>query len=734
MSLAPGTVYDQSDMTPDYEGESSGRVPMLTAGDVVSMLRRRTLLIFLLTIFFSLLAIGGFAIAWIYFPGFRSDCLIECISNIPETELSTGQDVPREEEHARFVMSQAVLPKSPTVLSETLKVSAVRETNWFKSIEANEHLLRLTEQLGAAPVRGTNFIRVSIECKDPRDPAVIVNEVVNQWLSSVKRRTAENFASKALQDAQEQQSLLDKQVESKRASLAELAARLPAGAVDNPANNIVAQNVSQYAQQVAQLGLELAQLAQYRQVYNDPTGVAVTAEDRAIVEQDPQIAELARALFLLEQQKTADLETYGPAHKVIKQIVAQITATSEKLASRRQEVLQQRRNDIREAANAAYANTQHALLLAQENVARAEAEMQDQDDLLRQYRTLEQDIEQDLLYRVQLEEFIKSRSRVVRRQAAVNVNVVQPASDPLEQNSPSIFLLPFGIFLALILPMAIAIGLELLDKSVRSPLDISRHLDVALLGVIPDTDDEEVSIERVETAVRDAPRSMVAEAFRRVRANLQFSCPVDRQRVVMVTSPLPDDGRTTVAVNLAMTIAQSGRRVLLIDANFRRPHLDKIFSKTTEEGLSNLLIGEGQLDRAISRSDVPNLDLLFAGRVPPNPAELLGNNYFHALLKEARTRYDQLIIDTPPVLLASDAAVLASAADGVILVLRAKANSRGVAKRAMGLLSDVGAHIFGAVLNAAQVTRGGYFREQLRSYYDYQVDVGSSPSELPKDV
>ncbi len=734
MSIAPKTVHNQLGLPIEHDGGGEGHAPVPTIGDMVSMLRRRTLLIFLLTILFSLMSIGGFAVWWKYFPGFRSECLIECISNIPETELSTGQDVPREEEHARFVMSQAVLLKSQTVLAEALKVNAVRETSWYKDIDDNQHLLILTEELSASPVRGTNFIKVSILCKNPNDPAVIINEVVTQWLSSVKRRSAENFASKALQDAQEQQTLLDRQIESKRASLAELASRLPAGAVDNPANNIVAQNVAQYGAQVAQIGLELSQLAQYRQIYNDPSGVAVTAEDRSIVELDPQVAELSRALFLLEQQKTADLETYGPSHKVIRQIDAQIDASDEKLSSRRQEVLLQRRNDIREATNAAYANSQHSLLEVQEKVARAEAAMQDQDDLLRKYRTLVEEIKQLLIYRVQLEEFIKSRSRVVRRQAAVNVNVVQPAANPLEQTSPSIFLLPFGIFLSILLPMVIAIGLEFLDKSVRSPQDVSRHLDVALLGVIPDTDDEEVSIDRVETAVRDSPRSMIAEAFRQVRANLQFSCPSEHRRVVMVTSPLPDDGRTTIAVNLAMATAQAGRKVLLIDANFRRPCLDKIFNVTTQDGLSKLLIGEGKLESAVCRTDVANLDVLLAGRVPPNPAELLGSTHFQTLIKDALSTYDQLIIDTPPLLLASDAAVLASAADGVILVIRATANSRGIARRALGLLSDVGAHMFGAVLNAAPVTRGGYFREQLRTYYDYQVEVGSSTTGLPKDA
>jgi capsular exopolysaccharide synthesis family protein len=244
-----------------------------------------------------------------------------------------------------------------------------------------------------------------------------------------------------------------------------------------------------------------------------------------------------------------------------------------------------------------------------------------------------------------------------------------------------------------------------------------------MLGLIPHTDDEEVAIERIETAVRDVPRSMVAEAFRRTRTNLQFSAPAESQRSIVVTSPRPDDGKTTVACNLAMAVAQGGRRVLLVDANFRRPRLTHIFENSPDKGLSNLLIGDGTLSSSAVQTNVPMLDLLGSGPTPPNPVELLNSEPARALLVEAIGKYDQVIIDTAPVLLASDALVLGPAVDGVILVVRAKLNSRGIARRACGLLTDVGAHLFGAVLNAAQVTRGGYFREQLRAYYDYQADV-----------
>lgn len=722
MTTMPTTVQERFTLPVSYTsmGGEGGGAP--TAGDIAGMIRRRMVLIVVLFLLFSGLAVGGF-LAWrTYFPGYRSECLIECISNIPETELTIDQERLKQEEHERFVLSQALLLESPTILSEVLKVNAVRETAWYRSVKNNEHLLALTDAITAAPVRGTNFLRVSMEYGNRHDPAVIVNEVVRQWHDAVRRRAAEDFALRALQDAEEEERKLDKAIEEKRGELKRMSMRLPAGAPLNPANNITAQQVSQYGEQVAKLTLELSQLEQYRTIYNDPQGVAVTAEDRALVEQDPQVGELARMVFLLQQQLAADERNLGTGHRSVRQLKLQLGAGEEKLAALRAVKLRERRNDIRDATNTAYANTQHSLFLAQENLARAEAELQDQDQLLFSYNALTSEIEQETTYKLKLSDYVKSRSRVIRQQTAVRVNIAQPAIEPLEKSSPSFLLLPVGIFLAMLMSVGLALGIEVLDKSVRTSQDISRYLDIGMLGAVPDTDDEEVAIKQVETAVRDAPRSMVAEAFRRIRTNLQYSAPAERQRSLLVTSPRPDDGKTTIACNLAIAIAQGGRHVLLIDANFRRPQVHRLFGTTHALGLSNVLVVERTMEECIVQTATPLLDVLGSGPVPPNPAELLGGDACRALLKQATVKYDQVIIDAAPVLLSSDALIMSTAVDGVILVVRAKASSRGVARRASGLLTNVGARLFGAILNAAQVRRGGYFREQLRDYYDYQAD------------
>jgi capsular exopolysaccharide synthesis family protein len=223
---------------------------------------------------------------------------------------------------------------------------------------------------------------------------------------------------------------------------------------------------------------------------------------------------------------------------------------------------------------------------------------------------------------------------------------------------------------------------------------------------------------------------MIAEAFRSIRTSLQFSAPADRQRTIIITSPSPEDGKTTVAVNLAMSLAQGGRRVLLVDANFRRPGLQLLYPPAGDTGLSNILVGDADLESAVRPTDVGNLDLLLSGPIPPNPAERLDSPQMQELLAQAVARYDQVLIDAPPVLLATDASLLATKVDGAILVCRANENSRGAAQRARDLLLKVNAHLFGAILNAAQTRRGGYFREQMSVFYDYQPE--KALEEKPK--
>jgi capsular exopolysaccharide synthesis family protein len=687
------------------------------------MLRRRLVLIVFLGVFFSGLAIGGFFLWWYVFPGYRSDSLIEMISNIPASELSLDHDRLRREEHEAFVNSQSTLLKSPRVLSKALTLTSVQETSWFKSIKDNRQLVRLIEELRASPVRGTMLLKVSMECREKEDAMVIVDAVVDQWHQSVKESSTQMFTAEALKSARSEKANLEGQILDNRNALKKIHRDLVPGMLEDPVNNIVHERARTNAEQIEIQEMELAMLEEYQAIYNDPSGVAISAEDRAMVEQDPQIFQTQSQLDLLELTLASEKPKFGENHPMIVQLKAQITAAQETLDNQRfiknREVRAARIEQVNTAVDAA----RQALLVLREDQAQAEALLQDQSRLLLEYTLIEKDIEKNEERLLALEDHISGLDRVQRQQSAIRVNIAQRATRPLERSSPSLLYLPAGVFFAMMGAVGIGLTVEFLDKSVRTSQDIVRHLELAMLGAVPDIDDEEVKIKRIETAVADAPRSMMAEAFRRIRTNLQFSAPADRQRTVLVTSPRPEDGKTTVACNLAAALAQSGRRVLLVDANFRRPGLAATFGKPRSAGLSNLLVGEGTLSSFVVKTDLPMMDLLSSGPVPPNPAELIGGERTQAFLAEAMEKYDQIIIDSAPVLLASDALSLSTMVDGVILVVRANQNSRGVARRACRLFAGVNAHVFGAVLNAARVTGGGYYREQLRTYYDYQMDA-----------
>jgi capsular exopolysaccharide synthesis family protein len=284
--------------------------------------------------------------------------------------------------------------------------------------------------------------------------------------------------------------------------------------------------------------------------------------------------------------------------------------------------------------------------------------------------------------------------------------------------------------LALLAALGLAFVREFTDQALRTPLDIARYGHISVLGCVPLLDDEEADIEDVALATRRAPQSLVAEAFRQIRAHLMFSGPLESQRTLLVTSPRPEDGKTAVAINLAVAFAQGNQRVLLVDCNFRRPDIRTAFKNAHSDGLSNVLADRGPFAEVVCHTEVPNLDVLTSGPMPPNPAELLGSALMRELIASARKSYDRIILDGPPCLLISDALVLAMQADAVVLVARAGSSSKGALRRAREQLGKINARVIGAVLNGVQARPGGYFRQQYREFYDYTSEE-VVPRELP---
>lgn len=213
--------------------------------------------------------------------------------------------------------------------------------------------------------------------------------------------------------------------------------------------------------------------------------------------------------------------------------------------------------------------------------------------------------------------------------------------------------------------------------------------------------------------ITDNPKSGVAEAYRAVRTNIQFYNVGDKLRRLLVTSAGPSEGKSTTLSNLAITFAQAGNRVIVIDADLRRPYLHRIFQVSNLRGLTSALVGNATLEEVILGTNVPSLEIIPSGPIPPNPSEMLGSTRMQEFLDQLADHADIIIIDSPPVVAVTDAAVLAQVVDGVILVASAGLVTRDMAQRAKAQLEAVKAKILGVVLNGVKDEGAGYY------YYYY---------------
>jgi succinoglycan biosynthesis transport protein ExoP len=300
---------------------------------------------------------------------------------------------------------------------------------------------------------------------------------------------------------------------------------------------------------------------------------------------------------------------------------------------------------------------------------------------------------------------------------------------PLEPSVPSFPKLANtmagAIMAGLGLSLSIAFLRELTDTTVRSPRDIVRVGQMTILGMVPhEADDPQSTGARLPLVIFEAPHSIMAEQLRQVRTRLQHAASLDTTRSILVTSPSPGDGKSTIAVNLAAGLALNGRRILLIDANFRRPELHRIFGIGNEVGFGDVLNDVNTFASAVRETSVPNLSVMPSGAKPNNSTELLESQLLLDAIERALEEYDHVIFDSGPMLFVSESVALAPRVDGVVTVVRARSSSRGVLLRMRDGLRQVKAEHLGVVLNGVRTQAGGYYGRSIKTYYEYQNNEG----------
>lgn len=331
------------------------------------------------------------------------------------------------------------------------------------------------------------------------------------------------------------------------------------------------------------------------------------------------------------------------------------------------------------------------------------------------------------LYAVLLEQLKEADLR--RMMNTNNIRMVDIATEPKDPIAPRVSVnVAVSLLAALILGVVLAALREQLDNTLKTPEDVEQKLQATFLGLLPEiADDDQPGVKKPgrkrarrlntelppELLVHERPTSGLAEAARALRTNLMFMNPDHPYRRLLVTSAAPSEGKTTVATSIAISLAQGGQKVCIIDCDLRRPRLHRIFDRAGDIGLMNAIVGEVRADEVAKPTMIPNLYCVPCGPIPPNSADVVASDKFRKFLDDLSKHFDRLVLDSPPVIAVTDSAIVSTLVDGVVFVVRAFKSNATVSASGLRTLRDVDAPIAGAVLNAVNLNRHEY------SYYQY---------------
>jgi polysaccharide biosynthesis transport protein len=644
----------------------------------------------------------------------------ETVSSQPQEEVPLANSSSPQAAASQDMTEAKRLAPYVETLQKSLKVEPVRES-------------RLS-------VKETRLIDLSFKHSDPESAAKIVNTIADIFVASNFERRSESNTSTA-DFLQKRIADLQSEIRQREEELANYAKNHEILSLDQSQNTVVERLAGLNRQLLeAENERKLAEAA-YRAALAPGAAEAISEESNAkrfIDEAKLKLAELKQKRAELLVENTEEWPEVKEVEKQIasleqgiKEAVSRSTTVVVKNLETRFNQAKAREDALREAFN------------------KQRGETLTQNEAAISYRIMQQGIETN---RGLLDNLLQrsKENDVAGAGTPNNIHVVDYSIAPEDPVSPRRLLgVVVALFLSLSFGVGLALFLEYLDDTVRSAEEVENLLRLPALAVIPSVESgarrrrllpavgasggqrNGSGNNHPELLVNADARSALAEAYRQLRTSVLLSTAGRAPKTLLITSSVPSEGKTTTAVNTAISLAQTGANVLVIDADMRRPRLHGIFDTNNQQGLSTILsseMAESEVLGIIRQHTATGLYLLTSGPIPPNPAELIGSDQMRNLLKILGSSFTHIVIDSPPIASFTDGVLIASMVDGVLLVVHSGKSSRGIVRRSRQLLQDVGAKVFGVVLNNVNLrSQDSYY--YYNSYYHQSYYTADADTE-----
>lgn len=636
-------------------------------------------------------------------------------------ERSNPRIIPGTEELTfgpwNYLNTQCALFKSTPIAASALERPGIRELRTFSGMSNPVGYLKAILRVGLG--KDDDIISVSLESPYPEEAAQIVNAVVDAYVTyqSASRRSTAAEILKILQ-------------REKTRREAELAAALKAMTDYQKSNDLLAfqgsdgsfmsRRMESYSSALIAVQSELldalAAVQAAKETLDDPTRFRRYVELRRLGGREglaaPEESALRAEVARLERELREMKQEYTDTHPGVVALEGKLVEQRQRLAD-----LEKR---LAEAELLAATRRLEALREKEAQLRKSfEAQRQEMVDLNAQ-------VAQFTRLRSEWEQAKRACEAIDDRIRQINVNedtgllnitileVATPAGAPSSPNRQRAMAMALAV--GLMIGVGLAVALDWMDQRIHSADDVTNTLALPILGMIPQMPAKQDLSARGQV-VELEPTSHAAEAYRTIRTAIYFGVPDGQAKRIVITSPEPGDGKTTLVSNLAIAMAQAGQRTLIIDGDFRKPMQHRVFKVERERGLSSVLAGREPLDAVIQHTEMKCLDILPTGPTPPNPSEMLNSPAFADVLEQLSAQYDHILIDSPPVMPVTDARILGAICDQTLLTVRAEKSHRKVAERACQGLGDVGAHVLGVVINAVPRKEDRYYHYSGYGYY-----------------